>query len=65
MLVTQPWGRTETGMMEENKEEDGARENSEGPLAILTALPKQPGHFKEVISKEKAWKPCVNRALFT
>lgn len=52
-------------MTEENEEEEGVRENYEGPLAILTALPKQPGRFTGVISKEKAWTHRVNRALFT
>lgn len=65
MLVTQPRGRAETGMTEENEEEEGVRENYEGPLAILTALPKQPSRFTEVISKEKSWTHRVNRALFT
>lgn len=58
MLVTQPRGRAETGTKVENddgdeeEEEGGGRENREGPLAVLTALPKLPGGFTEVISKE-------------
>lgn len=53
MLVTQPRGRAETGIkVEKNEEEEEGRENREGPLAVLTALPKQPGRFTEVISKE-------------
>lgn len=59
MLVTQPRARAETGTKvekddedEEEEEEEGSRENREGPLSVLTALPKQPGRFTEVISKE-------------
>lgn len=52
MLVTQPRGRAETGIKVEKNEEEEGRENREGPLAVLTALPKQPGRFTEVISKE-------------
>lgn len=52
-------------MTEKNEEEEGVGENYEGPLAVLTALPKQPAHFTEVISKEKVWTHRANRALFT
>lgn len=67
MLVTQPRGRAETGIKAKNEEEEEewVRENCEGPLTVLTALPKQPGRFTEVISKEKAWTHRVNRVLFT